>query len=108
MLYFWIRSLVACGSVDDSPSVLTDTSHLSLGNFSQVSLAFIWTHKHVDLGALTVGGIILVIARSDVRTRRGGERRGLRSRHYLVWVVDDEREVGEGAEAFEAPFIGVV
>ena len=54
MLYFWIRSLVARGSVDDSLSVLTDTSHLSLGNFSQVSLAFIWTHKRADLGALTM------------------------------------------------------
>ena len=48
------------------------------------------------------------MARGDIRVRGGGERRGLRSRHYLIWVVDDEREVGERAEAFEAAFIGVV
>ena len=55
-----------------------------------------------------IGGVVLVMARGNVRVRGGGERRGLRSRHYFVWVVDDEREVGEGAEAFEAAFIGVV
>ena len=54
MLYFRIRSLVARGLVDDSLSVLTDTSRSSLGNISQVSLAFIWTHKRVNLGALTL------------------------------------------------------
>ena len=52
--------------------------------------------------------VVLVMARGDVRSRGGGERRGLCSRHYFVWVVNDEREVGEGAEAFEASFIGVV
>ena len=34
--------------------VLADTSDLSLGYISQVSLAFIWTHKRVDLDALTL------------------------------------------------------
>jgi hypothetical protein len=48
------------------------------------------------------------MARGNVRVRRRGERRGLRSRHYLVWVVNYEREVREGAEAFEAAFIGVI
>ena len=48
------------------------------------------------------------MARDNVRARRRGERRGLHSRHYLVWVVDYEREVGEGAEAFKAAFIGVI
>ena len=48
------------------------------------------------------------MARGNVRARGRGERRGLCFRHYLVWVVDDEREVGKGAEALEAAFIGVV
>jgi hypothetical protein len=56
----------------------------------------------------SVRGVVLIMARGDVRARGGGERRGLRFRHYFIWVVDDKREVGEGAEAFEAPFIGVV
>ena len=56
----------------------------------------------------SVRGVILVMARGDVGVGGGGERRGLHSRHYLVWVVNYEREVGEGAEAFEAAFIGVV
>ena len=48
------------------------------------------------------------MARGDIRTGGGRERRGGRSRPYLVWVVNHEREVGEGAETFEAAFIGVV
>ena len=55
-----------------------------------------------------IGRIVLIMARGNVRARRRGERRGLRSRHYLVWVVNYEREVREGAEAFEAAFIGVI
>ena len=55
-----------------------------------------------------VRGIILVMARGNVGARGRGERRGARSRQYFVWMVNHEREVGEGAEAFEAAFIGVV
>ena len=64
--------------------------------------------KVITGGVRHVGGIVLVMARSDVRERRGGERRGLHSRHYLVWVVNDERKVGERTETLEAAFIGVV
>ena len=59
-------------------------------------------------GARGIGGVVLVMTRGDIRAGGGGERRGLHSRHYLIWVVNDEREVGEGAEAFKAAFIGVV
>ena len=59
-------------------------------------------------GVGCIGVIVLVMARGNVRMRGGGEGRGLRSRHYLVWVVDYEREVREGAEALEAAFIWVV
>ena len=55
-----------------------------------------------------VGGVVLVVVRSDVRVRGGGERRGMCSRQYLVWVVNHERGVKEGAEAFIAAFIGVI
>ena len=55
-----------------------------------------------------IRGVVLIMARGNVRARRRGERRGLCSRQYLVWVVNHEREVREGAEAFEAAFIGVV
>ena len=55
-----------------------------------------------------VGGVVLVMARSDIRARRGGERGGMHFRQYLVWVIDHEGEVGERAETFEAAFIGVV
>ena len=48
------------------------------------------------------------MARGDIGTGGGGERGGLCAGHYFVWVVDDEREVGEGAETFEAAFIGAV
>ena len=48
------------------------------------------------------------MVRGDVRVRGRGERGGLHSRHYLVWVVDYKREVREGAEAFKAAFIGVI
>ena len=48
------------------------------------------------------------MARGDIRAGGGGERRGLHPGHYFVWVIKYEREVGEGAEAFEAAFIGVV
>ena len=48
------------------------------------------------------------MARSDIGPRRGGKRGGLCARHYLVWVVDKEGEVGERTETFEAAFIGVV
>ena len=56
----------------------------------------------------SIRGVVLVMARGDVRARGEGERRGLCSGHYFVWVVDNEREVGEGAEAFKAAFIGIV
>ena len=55
-----------------------------------------------------VGGVVLIMARSDIRARGGGERRGMHSRQYLVWVVNHERKIGEGAEAFIVAFIGVV
>jgi hypothetical protein len=55
-----------------------------------------------------IGGVILIMARGNVRARGRRERRGSHSQQYLVWVIDHEREVGEGAEAFEAAFIGVV
>ena len=55
-----------------------------------------------------IGGVVLIMVRGDVRTRGGGERRGTCSRQYLVWVVNYERKIGEGAEAFIAAFIGVV
>ena len=48
------------------------------------------------------------MVRGNIEARGGGERRGVCSRQYFVWVVDHEREVGEGTEAFEAAFIGVV
>ena len=56
----------------------------------------------------SIGGVILVMVRSDVRARGGGERRGACPRQYFVWVVNHEREVGEGTEAFVVAFIGVV
>ena len=55
-----------------------------------------------------VGRVVLVMARGNVRVREGGEERGACPRQYLVWVVNHEREVGEGTEAFIAAFIGVV
>ena len=48
------------------------------------------------------------MARGNVRAGGGRERGGGCSRLNLVWVVDHEGEVGEGTEAFEAAFIGVV
>jgi hypothetical protein len=56
----------------------------------------------------SVGEVVLVMARGDIGARGGGERGGLCAGHYFVWVVDNEREVGERAEAFEAAFIGIV
>ena len=55
-----------------------------------------------------VRGFVLIMARGDIGAGGRGERRGVCSRQYLVWVVNHEREVGEGAKAFEAAFIGVV
>ena len=55
-----------------------------------------------------IRGIILVMVRGDIRARRRGERRRTRFRQYLIWMVDHEREVREGAEAFKAAFIGIV
>jgi hypothetical protein len=55
-----------------------------------------------------VGGFVLVMSRSDIGARGGGERGRLCARHYLVWVVNDEGEVGERTETLEAAFIGVV
>ena len=55
-----------------------------------------------------IGGVVLVMVRGNVRARGRGEGRGVHSRQDLVWMVDHEREVEEGAEAFEAAFIGVV
>ena len=56
----------------------------------------------------SIGGFVLVMARGDIGARGGGERGRLCTRHYFVWVVNNEREVGERAETFEAAFIGVV
>ena len=56
----------------------------------------------------SVGRFVLVMTRSDIGAGGGGERGRLCARHYLVWMVDDEREVGERTEALEAAFIGVV
>jgi hypothetical protein len=48
------------------------------------------------------------MTRGDIGARGGGERGRLRARHYLVGVVNNEREVGERTETLEAAFIGVV
>ena len=48
------------------------------------------------------------MARGNIGAGAGGERGGGCSRLYLVWVVNHEGEVGEGAETFEAAFLGVV
>ena len=55
-----------------------------------------------------VRGVILIMVRGDIRARRGGKRRGMHSRQNFVWVVNHEREIGEGTEAFKAAFIRVV
>ena len=56
----------------------------------------------------SIGGVVLVMVRGDIRAKGEGERGGMHPRQYLIWVVDYEGEIGEGAEAFKAAFIGVV
>ena len=62
--------------------------------------------RHGRVGGIR--GVVLIMARSDIRARARGERGGMHPRQYLVWVVDHERKIGERIEAFEAAFIGVV
>ena len=55
----------------------------------------------------SIGGVVLVMVRGDIRAKGEGERGGMHPRQYLVWVINHEGEIGEGAEAFKAAFIGV-
>jgi hypothetical protein len=56
----------------------------------------------------SVERVFFVMVGGNIRARGGGEVRGACFRQYLVWMVDHEREIGEGTETFKAAFIGIV